>query len=141
LELAMLRFTASVATLALVVVACHSARPATRRSGTDSASTPATIVGTVRDADTGAPLAGISVWLGRTAFATRTDSVGHYVLHDMPPARYSVVAAHARYITEEVQRMIVAGRVDTLDFRLRLNQRPVPDADRAASRPRNRSPR
>jgi hypothetical protein len=72
------------------------------------------------------PLRDIRVWLGKTAFAERTDSAGPYVLHDMPPARYIIVAGHARYITEQVERRIVAGRIDTVDFRLRLNQRPIP---------------
>jgi hypothetical protein len=86
----------------------------------------AALVGRVTDAETDAPLDRIQVFLGGTAIATRTDSLGRYTLYNIPPGKYTVVAAHATRFTQTLARTLRPGRVDTLDVRLRFNPGPVP---------------
>lgn len=116
-----------VAGLIFGLSACAGRRAAS--SGANSAKSPArssALVGRVTDVETDAPLARIQVFLGGTAIGTRTDSLGRYALYDIPPGKYTVVAAHATRFTQTLARTVRPGRVDTLDFRLRFNPGPIP---------------
>ena len=50
------------------------------------------ITGTVRDQDTGGPLATVQVYLQGTSRGTLTDQNGRFVLGDVPPGSYTLNA-------------------------------------------------
>jgi hypothetical protein len=77
-----------------------------------------TVTGTVTDAGTGAPLANTNVYLSSTTIGTNTGTDGKYVLTNVPPGIFQLVASRVghRVATEPLQ---VSGQ-ETLrkDFRL-----------------------
>ena len=105
--------------------ACASRSTAERPDFSHPPSLSSTLVGRITDAETDAPLARVQVFLGGTAVATRTDSLGRYTLSDIPPGKYTVVAGHATRFTQTVALTARAVRVGTLNFRLRANPGPL----------------
>jgi Carboxypeptidase regulatory-like domain len=62
------------------------------------------IAGTVRDASTGAPVAGarIEITSGSQAVATTTDAKGHFVVFSLQPDDYTLTAEKPGYATRSV---------------------------------------
>ncbi len=61
-----------------------------------------TLSGSVKDAATGKPLAGISVFLNATSKGTVTRADGHFVLPGIPGGRYEVIISAVGYQTVNV---------------------------------------
>lgn len=73
----------------------------------------ATIVGTVRDDDTGEPLAGAIVALPDLNRTTSTDGAGRYVLLDVPPGPQHVTARFIGHAQHAVHALVPAsGRLE-----------------------------
>jgi len=79
------------------------------------------LAGTVTDADTGLPLAGVSVEFAGLDFSATTDAIGHYAIADVPVGTYpQVVASKSGYdhaVGADVA--IVADTEQSADFQLR----------------------
>lgn len=61
------------------------------------AGTTGKIAGTIRDADTGEPLPGVNVVLQGTTLGAATNLQGYYVILNVPPGNYEVVASIIGY--------------------------------------------
>jgi hypothetical protein len=61
-----------------------------------------TLSGSVKDAATGKPLAGVSVFLNATSRGTVTRADGHFVLPGIPGGRYEVIISAIGYQTANV---------------------------------------
>jgi len=90
---------------------------------TPVAGPPATLTGTVTDADTGAPVAGATVRLpGRDALATTTGSDGRYTLAGVPAGSYPrLLVTRAGYDAPTVLDLDVAPAGSVRDVALRRN--------------------
>lgn len=100
--------------------------------------------GSVRDADTGAPLAGVSISLGTTAeineLAISTDATGEFYTDALPPGNYQCFFSLEGYeplLVREVR--IVSGKERVLDVAMRLSSTPLPDVTIKASAPDRRA--
>ncbi|HBY19089.1 MAG TPA: hypothetical protein DEH00_07975, partial [Candidatus Marinimicrobia bacterium] len=83
------------------------------------ASTAGKIVGTVTDADTGQPLAGVNVFLEGTTMGAATDETGFYVILNVPPGEYTIRSSMIGYAPVIVQRVQVSmGLTSTIDFQM-----------------------
>ncbi len=92
------------------------------------------IVGTVKDAETGVPIAGIRVaswrfagtnFVGNEVTETASDEKGHYRLEGMPPGKGNEIVAHATtdqpYLTRELE--VPAGRgLEPVQFDIQLHR-------------------
>jgi iron complex outermembrane receptor protein len=81
------------------------------------AQSPRSLVGTVKDAVTGAPLAGAMVSMFGSDVGTQTDSRGKFRLTDLAVAEINVRVAAEGYVVV-VDRVEVSGAVTTVDFEL-----------------------
>jgi CarboxypepD_reg-like domain len=61
-----------------------------------------TLSGSVKDAATGKPLAGVSVFLNATSKGTVTRADGHFVLPGIPAGRYEVIISAIGYQTANI---------------------------------------
>ena len=110
------------------------------------AGTTGKIAGTIRDAQTGEPLPSVNVVIEGTLLGAATNPDGYFVILNIPPGRYRVVASLVGYTSASAVNV----RVDidqTTDLNLRLGEetiageevtiiatRPVVQKDVAASR-------
>src|SRR3954447_2815885 len=81
----------------------------------------ASLIGTVRDRRTNRPLAGGLVRVRSQESlerATGVDSVGGFVIRDVPAGTYMVVTAAIPYMRQERTVKLRAGQVDTLTIAL-----------------------
>ena len=77
------------------------------------------INGTVTDADSTLPLAGASVTAD--GYSTTTDEFGHYAL-EVEPGNYTVAVSAAGYESaSQLNRIVVAGEMVTVNLALRVN--------------------
>ena len=81
------------------------------------------IEGVVRRAETGEALSGIQISLEGTGRGAISTAVGRFVLRDLPPGRYTVVANAIGYATERRQVRVETGQ--TLQLAVELAQRAV----------------
>jgi carboxypeptidase family protein len=84
-----------------------------------------TVVGTVRDEHSGAPLTAVALHApdagGGSGSLAWTDSEGHYRLTGLAAGLQTVDALHGFYFPEHRMLRVHSGAVDTLDFRLRAD--------------------
>lgn len=82
------------------------------------------IAGSVRDATTGAGIAGASVTVGDTGQQATTDSSGNYRIADVPVGSHSVTAGKSDYTPQTMSVSVSQGSTATADFVLtkRLQQ-------------------
>ncbi len=73
----------------------------------------ATLTGTVRDAETGAPLPGVNVFLAETTLGTATDTSGRFVLRGVPLGRHRLYVSRVGY--EAAWRDTLLTQTDPLD--------------------------
>jgi carboxypeptidase family protein/TonB-dependent receptor-like protein len=81
------------------------------------AGTTGKISGFVRDADTGDPLPGANVLLAGTAMGAAANTEGYFVILNIPPGTYDLIASYvgyARLQNSEIRVMI--DRLTTIDF-------------------------
>ena len=74
------------------------------------------IAGTVRDSRTQDGLPGVNVVVQGTTLGASTDIEGHYVILNVPPGRYTVVASLVGYRRYEIKDLLVQ-----VDFTATLN--------------------
>lgn len=80
------------------------------------------IKGQVFEADSGAPLTAVNVYLSNTTIGDATDDSGRYLLRNVPPGNYDLVHHFVGY--EPVAVNIDIGARDTLVFEVRLKSVP-----------------
>lgn len=78
-----------------------------------------TIYGTVRDAQTGEPLARVRIALAGTAWQTQTDPQGRFVLSGVPPGDYTLQAATVGY--RMVRRAFTLAEGQQVEFEIALS--------------------
>ena len=78
----------------------------------------ATVAGHVVEAGTGAPLAGVHVFLAATMVGTTTDVEGRYLLSNVPPGAHKLVASMLGFATEEAEVFLTDGERLEVPFRL-----------------------
>ena len=100
--------------------------------------------GSVRDADTGAPLEGVSISLGSTAdineLAITTDATGEFYTDALRPGNYQCFFSLQGYeplLVREVR--IVSGKEKVLDVAMRASSTPLPDVTIKAAAPDRRA--
>jgi outer membrane receptor protein involved in Fe transport len=77
------------------------------------------ITGTVKDAQSGEPLIGVNVFLQGTSLGAATGVDGSYVILNIPPGKYTVVASAVGYSKKTVEGLGVSiDLTTTLDFQL-----------------------
>ncbi len=104
------------------------------------------IVGAVVEADTGAPLPGVSIYLeDLTQVGTTSDANGQYVLLRVPPGKHTVVMSFVGFATLKHENVeVFSGRTTTVDGSLRsqtiegeevvvIAERPIVVRDRTTS--------
>ncbi|MCK5452973.1 MAG: TonB-dependent receptor, partial [Calditrichia bacterium] len=69
-----------------------------------------TIKGLIKDADTGDPLTGANIVLGKTMMGTITDDDGFFILQDVPLGKWQLTASYLGYI--DVTQPVIVGKVD-----------------------------
>ncbi|HEU5305022.1 MAG TPA: TonB-dependent receptor [Gemmatimonadales bacterium] len=83
----------------------------------------ATVAGTVRDEETGEPLAGALVALPDLDRSTATDEAGHYLLLDVPPGPQHLTVRFIGYTPRALHALVPSdGR---LDINIALHSEPV----------------
>lgn len=83
------------------------------------AGTTGKIAGTVKDAQTGEPLIGVNVLIEGTTMGNSTDLEGYYVILNVPPGKYSLVASAIGYNRKKVTDVVVSVDLTTkVDFAL-----------------------
>ena len=84
------------------------------------AGTTGKISGVVKDADNGAPLAGVNVIIEGTTMGAATDVNGFYFVINIPPGTYTVKASMMGYeIQNKVGVKVVTDITTKVDFKLR----------------------
>ncbi|MEM8599870.1 MAG: TonB-dependent receptor [Bacteroidota bacterium] len=76
-----------------------------------------TLSGTVTDAASGEPLAGVNVYLQGTTLGAATDADGMYSIPALRPGNYIAVVAFVGYVTAEIPTVVSDG-ANTLDVAL-----------------------
>jgi hypothetical protein len=77
-----------------------------------------TLRGTVVDAETGAPLSGVHVFVAQSMVGTTTDDAGRFVLPDLRPGSAQLVVSRVGYAVE--QRALLLTGTDARTFRFEL---------------------
>ncbi len=87
-----------------------------------SAGTTGKITGIVNDIKTGEPLAGVNVYLQNTAMGSATDVDGYYVILNVLPGKYELVASYVGYADYIVKEVAVSTDLTTrIDINLSDN--------------------
>ncbi len=77
------------------------------------------ITGTVTDAQTGEPLPGANVVIEGTTIGAATDANGKYLILDVRPGTYNILARFIGYTTRKVENVVVRTELTTtLNFKL-----------------------
>lgn len=84
----------------------------------------ATVVGTVRDAQTGTPIAGAVVALSDLDRATATDEEGRYALRQVPAGPHHIAVRSIGYASHTVHALVP--RAGELEINISLSPDPVP---------------
>lgn len=71
------------------------------------------IAGTISDAKTNEPLIGVNLFLEGTTSGAATDDIGFYVILNIPPGRYRLIASMIGYKTVQVQNVVVSSDLTT----------------------------
>ena len=79
----------------------------------------ASIEGTVRDGETGAPIAGAAVVLSDLSRSATADTAGHYLLADVPPGPQHIVVRFIGYAPRVVHALVPGESRLELDVALR----------------------
>jgi hypothetical protein len=79
----------------------------------------ATLTGTVTNAETGAPLPGVHVFLSQSMKGTVTDSAGHYRLRNLPRSRARLVGSRVGFRPVQRAVQIRERRTYTVDLALK----------------------
>ena len=90
-------------------------------AGIAFAGTTGKISGFVRDVDTGEPLPGANVLLSGTSMGAAANAEGYYVILNIPPGNYDLVASYvgyARVQSNDIRVMI--DRLATVDFDMKV---------------------
>ena len=74
--------------------------------------------GRVFDATTRQPLAGVQIQLTPSPYGTLTDSLGYFVLRNLPPERYTLVARYVGYRT--FQQAVSLSRTSSIELQIQL---------------------
>ncbi len=100
--------------------------------------------GSVRDADTGSPLAGVSISLGTTPeineLAITTDATGEFFTDALRPGYYEcffLLEGYEPLLVREIR--IVSGKEKVLDLAMRQSSTPLPDVTIKAAAPDRRT--
>src|SRR5512143_928878 len=105
-------------------------------SGLVAAQNAGKISGTVRDAETRAPLVGCNVTLAGTPLGASTDPDGSYFILNVPPGKYDLQASMIGYQkTLQTGVIINAGRTTTANFTLQRTAVVQPEVVVEAVRP------
>src|SRR5690554_685139 len=78
------------------------------------------IRGTVTDADSGEPLAGVNIVISGTQTGAPTDGNGEYEINNIDAGTYTVEARYIGYETLAKRITVVNGQVVTLNFEFSL---------------------
>jgi outer membrane receptor protein involved in Fe transport len=76
------------------------------------------VEGTIRDRDTGIPLAGAQVLITGTRLGNIADESGYYFINNVPVGPRAVEVSLLGYQSESQQHLILAGQTTTADFAL-----------------------
>lgn len=77
-----------------------------------------TFVGTVSDAETGAPLPGAHVFIAASMIGTTTDTTGHFRLDGVPRGAHRLYVSMLGYAPTTLDTLVQSAAVDTLTFAL-----------------------
>lgn len=78
------------------------------------------IAGRVIDAETGEPLPGVNVYLEGTTLGASTDLDGYYVILNVSPGTYNIIASNIGYQDQKVTGIKVSiDFTTTIDFKMR----------------------
>ena len=91
------------------------------QAGSALAGTSGNIAGIVRDASTGAPIAGVHLQIasGSQSVATTTDARGHFVVFNLQPDDYTLTAEKSGYATRSLsQYAVFADQTQQYDLQL-----------------------
>ncbi len=83
-----------------------------------SATTTGSTAGQVIDARTTEPLTGVNVYLKGTSLGAASTSDGTFLIPNVPPGTYQMVASHVGFHTEEMTVRIAVGDVVNVNFSL-----------------------
>ena len=85
------------------------------------AGTTGKISGVVRDADTGDPLPGANVLLSGTSMGAAANAEGYYVILNIPPGTYDLVASYVGYAkVQNTEIRVMIDRLTTVDFAMKV---------------------
>lgn len=59
--------------------------------------------GTISDAATGDPLAGVTVYINNSSHGTTTNTTGDFILNDIPPGRQTLIISSIGYATKSIE--------------------------------------
>ncbi len=110
-----------------------AAVPAERRAAAPL-SLPATIKGSVYDAESGEPLPYTNVYVAGTNLGTMAFNDGYYVLRGLRPGTYTVRASYISYAVASRTVTLAPGEILQLDFRLEVQAIMMEPIDIAAQR-------
>jgi TonB-dependent starch-binding outer membrane protein SusC len=79
------------------------------------------VVGTVRDAGSAAPLAGVSVTVVGTQFTATTPADGRFSIAAVPPGRYRLRARRLGYAAGDTSVVVQEGEQTVVDLRLKAS--------------------
>ncbi|MDZ7374073.1 MAG: TonB-dependent receptor [candidate division KSB1 bacterium] len=77
-----------------------------------------TIRGKVYDKDSKDGLPAANVYIQGTTIGAASDLNGNYVIHNVPPGRYTLVASYIGYASMTVEVLVIEGRTVSQDFAL-----------------------
>ncbi|MEA2078092.1 MAG: TonB-dependent receptor [Candidatus Marinimicrobia bacterium] len=85
------------------------------------AGTSGKISGFVRDADTGDPLPGANVLLNGTSMGAAANAEGYFVILNIPPGTYDLVASYVGYARlQNSENRVMIDRLTTIDFDMKV---------------------
>jgi Ca-activated chloride channel family protein len=82
------------------------------------------IKGKVTDAETGAPLIGVNIIIEGTTLGAPTDTEGEFLIRNVPPGTYSIIASFVGYRKTKIQNVEVTAGAAT-DLNITLQQEAI----------------